>query len=124
MLRRTSASLFKSTPVHRAGGGLYHPLKAEEVPSAELTKGFFCKLNGPLSILRVIDIKWMMNRCVDMHREHYIATPLMLYCIWQFVWGLPQSYLWGDAKPPRDVDWNKGKAGFLPEGFVPTEVKK
>lgn len=124
MLRRTSQALFSHTRTNKAGGGLYHFLKADEVPSSELCKGFFCKLNGPVSILRLIDIKWLMNRCVATHREYYIASPLMYYCIWQFVWNMPQSYLWADGKPPRDVDWNQGKAGYLPEGFVPTVVSK
>lgn len=122
MLRRTSVSLFKPTRVNKAGGGLFHFLKAEEVPSADLCKGLFCHLNGTLSILRLVDIKWIMNRCVGMHREYYIASPLMYFCIWQFLWGLPQKFLWADGKPPRDVDWNKGQAGHLPEGFVPTVV--
>lgn len=124
MLRRTSQSLFQKTRPNMAGGGLYHPLALEEVPAADTTKGFFCKLNGPLSILRIVDIKWMMNRAVGLHREHYIASPLMYFCIWQFVWGLPQKFIWGDGQPPRSVDWNTGKAGHLPEGFVPTVVKK
>lgn len=116
MLRRTN--------LNRAGGGLFHRLSAAETPSADLTKGFFCHLNGPMSALRIIDIKWMMNRCVDMHREYYIATPMMWYCTWEFVYGLPMRFIWNDAKPPREVDWNSGKAGFLPEGFVPTKVNQ
>jgi hypothetical protein len=124
MLRRTSVALFKPTQVNRAGGGLFHFLKVEEVPSANVCKGLFSELNGSLSILRLIDIKWMMNRAVAMHREYYIASPLMYYCIWQFLWGLPQKFIWADGKPPRAVDWNTNKAGHLPEGFVQTVVKQ
>lgn len=124
MLRRTSTGFFRRTPARLSGGELYHPPKLEDIPCASKTKGFFGPLNGGLEILRILDIKWMMNRAVELGREHYIATPTLYLFIWMFCWKGFQLLRYGDGKPKRQVDWNTEEAGYLPLGFEHTKVTK
>ncbi|CCW70160.1 unnamed protein product [Phytomonas sp. Hart1] len=124
MLRRTSSSLFRRTPPRLSGGELYHPLKLEEIPPSSETKGFFCTYNGRFKYFRLIDIKWLMNRCVEMKREHYIAGPIFYIFLWMFCWKGFQILKYGDGSPPHSVDWNTKETGYLPNGFEPTKVLK
>lgn len=124
MMRRSQLSLMRRSPVLLAGGELWHPPKLEDVPPSSGTRGFFGPLNGPLAPFRVIDIKWMMNRAVELHREHYIATPTMYLFLWMFCWQGMVMFIYGDGAPPRQVDWNTEEAGFLPQGFEKTPVHK
>ncbi|EPY30263.1 hypothetical protein STCU_00355 [Strigomonas culicis] len=123
MLRRTTPGLFRRTRV-RLSGDLYHPPKLEDVPPTSGTKGFFGHYNGPLEVLRLVDIKWMMNRSVELGREHYIAAPTMYMFLFYFCWKGFVNLRYGDGKPPRKVDWNTEESGFLPKGFKQTEVTK
>ncbi|KAG8346539.1 hypothetical protein ERJ75_000875000 [Trypanosoma vivax] len=122
MLRRSAVTLFRRTDVRRSGGELYVRPKLEDIPSADLCKGFFGHLNGPLKYLRFIDIKWMMNRAVAMHREYLIAAPTLFTFVWMFSWKAAMIYFWGDRAPPRQMDWNAESTGYLPAGFTPTVV--
>lgn len=122
MLRRSGNHLFRATRTNRGGGGLPHVMTAEEAPCATETMGFFCKLNGPLAMLRPLDIKWILNRFVDLGRDGYIASPVLYLMMWGAVWKGQSVLLWGDAAPPRNVDWNNGTAGSLPKDFVKTEL--
>ncbi|KEG09778.1 hypothetical protein DQ04_04661020 [Trypanosoma grayi] len=124
MLRRSSVALFRRTPVRRSGGELFVRPSLDQIPPAEECKGFFGHLNGPLKFLRLIDIKWMMNRAVAMRREYLIATPTLYAFLWMFSWKGASMYFWGDRAPPRRMDWNSEKTGYLPPGFKPTAVAK
>ncbi|CCW64148.1 unnamed protein product [Phytomonas sp. EM1] len=124
MLRRTSSGLFRRTSIRLSGGELYHPKKLEELPLPNTTKGFFSTYNGKLQIFRFLDIKWLMNRSVQLEREYYIAAPTFFFFLWMFSWKGFQIVKYGDGAPPRCVDWNTKETGYLPEGFTPTKVVK
>lgn len=124
MLSRTSASLFRRTSPRLSGGELYHPPKLEEIPSSRGTRGFFGSYNDAAKLFRFIDVKWMMNRSVELGREHYIAAPTLSMFLWYYCWKGIQLILYKDGKPPRTVDWNTEEAGYLPKGFEPTKVTK
>ncbi len=78
------------------------------------------QLNGSLSIFRLIDPKWILNRFVSLGRDGYVSAWTLNAFFWTMYWYIPMGALWGDKKPPRKVDWNKGEAGRLPKGFLPT----
>ena len=124
MLRRTQASLFRRTPVRLSGGDLYHPPKLADIPASTGTKGFFGAYNCPLMGCRLIDIKWMMNRAVELGRDYYISAPTLYLFLWMFCWEGFVIARYSDGKPPRSVDWNTEEAGYLPHGSVPTKVTK
>ncbi|AIN99221.1 hypothetical protein LPMP_261080 [Leishmania panamensis] len=124
MLRRTQAFLFRRTPARLSGGELYHPPKLEDIPPSSATKGFFGAYNGGLTVLRFVDIKWMMNRAVELGREYYISAPTLYLFLWMFCWKGFVIMRYGDGKPPRRVDWNTEEAGYLPKGFEQTKVTK
>ncbi|KAK7201230.1 hypothetical protein NESM_000184600 [Novymonas esmeraldas] len=124
MLRRTQASLLRRTPVRLSGGDLYHPPKLEDIPASSTTKGFFGAYNGGLIVARFVDIKWMMNRAVELGREYYISAPTLYLFLWMFCWKGFVIMRYGDGKPPRKVDWNSEETGYLPQGFEPTKVTK
>eukprot|EP00758_Cryptobia_borreli_P013344 Tbor_TRINITY_DN5825_c1_g3::TRINITY_DN5825_c1_g3_i1::g.6675::m.6675 len=124
MMRRCIPTLFRRTPTNLSGGGLPHIVTAEEAPAADTVLGMFGKLNGPFASLRVIDIKWIMNRLVSLGREGYISSPVLYGMVWFVLYKLQDIVLWSDAKPPRKVDWNKEVAGKLPDKFEKTPVLK
>jgi hypothetical protein len=113
--------MIRRTILRRSGAGGFHPQLPSEAPPADECLGFFFKpYNGPLAFLRMVDFKWAMNRCVALHREYYIATPIMWGMTWYYTYKIPQMVVWSDGAPPRKVHWNDGKTGKLPEGFKPT----
>ncbi|ORC87569.1 uncharacterized protein TM35_000211750 [Trypanosoma theileri] len=124
MLRRSSITLFRRTPIRRSGGELFVRPTLAEIPPADECKGFFGHLNGALRYLRLVDIKWMMNRAVAMRREYLIATPTLYAFLWMFSWEGATMYFWGDRAPPRQMDWNSEQTGYLPKDFKPTVVTK
>eukprot|EP00796_Vickermania_ingenoplastis_P010524 gene10524-7310_t len=124
MLRRTIMTPFRRTATRLSGGELYHPPKLEEIPHSSTTKGFAGAYNGSLQFLRLLDIKWMMNRAVDMGREYYIAAPTFYCFLYWFCYKGFVTLTYSDGKPPRQVDWNTNEAGHLPEGFVPTPTPR
>lgn len=75
-------------------------------------------------ILRFFDIKWMMNRAVDLGREYYISAPTLYFFLWMFCWNGFSILRYGDGKPPRQVDWNSEETGYLPPNFPQTKVTK
>lgn len=120
MIRRTAVRPFRRTLTRFSGGDLYHPPKLEDIPAASTTKGFFGSLNGPLKVARVLDVKWMMNRAVELGREYYIAAPTFYFFLWWFCYKGFCTLMYSDGKPPRTVDWNTNEAGYLPRDFTPT----
>lgn len=80
------------------------------------------QLNGSMAIFRVIDPKWILNRFVSLGRDGYVSAWTLNAFFWTVYWYVPMNAAWGDKKPPRKVDWNKGEAGRLPKGFVMTAV--
>lgn len=124
MLRRTSAGLFRRTPARLSGGSLYVPPKLDAIPPSSGTTGFFGAYNDGSAIFRFFDIKWMMTRCVELGREHYIATPCLFAFLWFYCWKGFQTLVYKDGKPPRTVDWNTEETGKLPHNFQPTVVTK
>ena len=75
-----------------------------------------------MALLRCIDIKWILNRAVDLNRDGYVAAAAFYPFMWFMWWYLPQKALWGDNSIPRKVDWSKQEAGHLPAGFKMTEL--
>lgn len=125
MFRRSTTSLVRRTPVLLSGGELYHPLKLSEIPPGSSTPGMFGhNYNNGLEVLRFIDIKWIMNRCVEMGRDHYLAAPTLFFFLWMFCWNGFVMMRYGDGKPPRNTNWNTEEAGYLPDDFQPTIVSK
>ncbi|RNF08542.1 hypothetical protein TraAM80_02779 [Trypanosoma rangeli] len=124
MLRRSSGSLFRRTPIRRSGGELFVRPTLDQIPPAEECKGFFGRLNGSRKFLRFVDLKWMMNRAVAMRREYLITTPTLYAFLWMFSWGGASMYFWGDRAPPRRMDWNTEETGHLPHNFEPTVLRK
>jgi hypothetical protein len=126
MLRRTSPALFKRTPARLSGAApppMYN-MKAYNVPDADLPRGIlYLRYKGPAKILRVFDFKWWLNRQCQLDKDGLFGGILLSFVVWNFVWRVPQYFLWGERSPPRIVDWNKGKAGYLPEDFQFTPVK-
>lgn len=122
MLRRTLRAQFRYTAKRLSGGELYHPPKLEEIPRSSSTKGFVGPYNGVLKVMRVLDIKWMMNRSVELGREYYIAAPTFYFFLWWFCYKGFCTLMYSDGAPPREVPWNTGESGFLPPSFVPTPV--
>lgn len=122
MLRRTLRAPFRFSAKRLSGGELYHPPKLEEIPCSSTTKGFVGSYNGVLKLLRLVDIKWMMNRAVDLGREYYIAAPTFYFFLWWFCYNGFCKLMYSDGAPPREVLWNTEKSGFLPPSFVPTKV--
>ena len=116
MLRRTERRL--------AGGERIEPIMdPKKDPGAEDQIGIIGRpLKGSLAIFRVVDPKWILNRLVSLGRDAYIAGWTFTAFLFNMWWTLPQYALWGDANPPRKVDWNRGKAGALPKGFQMTQL--
>lgn len=124
MLRRTVRASFRRTTPRLSGGELWHPPKLEDIPAASTTKGFIGSYNGPFLYARLFDIKWMMNRAVELGREYYIAAPTFYVFLWWFCYNGFCKLMYSDGKPPRHVDWNTKEAGYLPEGFTPTPTPR
>lgn len=123
MLRRSTQSLMLRRTVPRlSGDAAPHPLFNCQGPDVNATEGIFCTLNGSMSIFRLIDPKWILNRLVNLGRDGYVGAFAFYPMLWTLYWKVPQIALWSDGKPPRKVDWNAGQAGNLPAGFVPTPV--
>lgn len=114
MLRRTVIAPFRRTASRLSGGELYHPPKLEDIPCSSTTKGFFGSYKGPLAYARLIDVKWMMNRAVELGREYYIAAPTFYAFLYMFCYKGFCLLQYSDGKPPQHVDWNTNEAGYLP----------
>ena len=125
MLRRTTQALMlRRTRPRLAGDEKVIPLMdPKKDPGAAVQIGLLGKeLTGSLSIFRVIDPKWILNRMVSLGRDGYIASWTFNSFLWCMYWYLPNSAVWGDKTPPRKVDWNRGKAGKLPKDFQMTQL--
>jgi hypothetical protein len=112
MLRRTAKRLSdRPEPI----------MDAAKAPSADGVQGFFfMPLDGGMAALRIIDVKWMLNRAVDLGRDGYIAAWCLYPFLWAMWWYVPQKAMWGDNAIPRKVDWNAAQTGKLPAGFEMT----
>ena len=107
------------------GGHIQHIPPVEEMEHADICRGILKAkyYNGNLKFMRLIDFKWWMNRMTALYREGIMAMMVMYPMVYYNFWGIPMMITFNDAAPPRHVDWNKGKAGFLPSNFQKTEVK-
>ena len=115
MIRRTRVRLSDERPVPI--------MDASKAPPTDGVLGFFfVPLDGSMALLRCIDIKWILNRAVDLNRDGYVAAAAFYPFMWFMWWYLPQKALWGDNSIPRKVDWSKQEAGHLPAGFKMTEL--
>lgn len=125
MFRRTSQSLMlRRTRTRLAGDERPYPvMDPKKDPGAAQQYGLLgTQLNGSLAIFRMIDPKWILNRFVSLGRDGYISAWTFNAFLWTMYWYIPMNAAWGDKTPPRKVDWNKGEAGRLPKGFVPTPL--
>jgi hypothetical protein len=124
MLRRSTAQLFRATPIRKAGAKP-HPYMGDAAgaPAADEVTGILGKpWVGEQKMLRAIDFVWIHNRVSQLGREYYIAILFFWPATYSLFWTVPNKMMWGDKTPPRNVDWNKKESGRLPEGFVKTVV--
>eukprot|EP00760_Papus_ankaliazontas_P029678 PhM_4_TR4353/c1_g1_i1/m.19254 len=115
MLRRTPGRMMLRRTAPRLHGDSPQPFKdLSEVPPGDTTIGSFgFPYAGGLAPLRFLDIGWYFSRLTDLRRDGVIGGGgfyIFLWCMW---WVLPMYMLYGDGKPPQQVDWNAGKAGYL-----------
>lgn len=121
MFRRSLATHFLRTTTPKRAGVIHPIMDPAKFVSADTAVGILYQpYNGPLKLFRLIDFRWWLNRAELINKDSMFGLPIFLWCWWTFLWNAPQKALWGDGVPPRTVDWNKGTAGNLPEGYQGT----
>jgi len=128
MLRKTGhRMMLRRTPMALGGGEAPMPYVAYDcgahshcpsyldAPKADDCVGIIpgVPYSGALAPLRFIDPIWWASRFTDLGRDGFMAGPLFWLFLWTMWWYLPQQMVWGDGKPPKSVDWNKGGTGYL-----------
>ncbi len=118
--------MLRRTFMRRSGGGhaVVRP-PIDQLEPADACRGWLKPeyYNGNLKIMRVLDLKWWVNRMTALYREGVMAAMVFYPYLYGFFWVSVQTATFRDAAPPRHVDWNKKSAGCLPAGFEKTPVK-
>ncbi|KNH09601.1 hypothetical protein XU18_0286 [Perkinsela sp. CCAP 1560/4] len=96
------------------GGHEWGAYDASEAPSADTTWGLFrVPYTGAFKYLRLIDPFWAGSRMLQLNRSQNLGNWFIWWMHYMVYWWVPWTLLYGDGAPPRDVDWNDEKTGYI-----------
>ena len=110
---------------YMVGGKEWGEREADEAPKASETPGMLgFTYNGLLTPFRFIDPMWSISRFTVLGREAYFIFPNLVLFFWFFKWYLPNYFLWGDGKKPKEIYWNDEKEGYLSNRAMQVETSE